>query len=283
VVDEVVTGPVATPDYTPPPKPMRLRLDNVSSKANKSKAPRYPSLQPMEVRLDKYLTGEVAPPFMSKKTRVDKARMAEAEEEKPETVMVAKWAEVRDRCPSRHDTDRRKRAAAIHFASDGLDLPALRREAVHSRLHAPVREEAAEEGGIFVVARRSRSKLDANGRPRTAAYLGKRLVPRKRATAREYEEWVFRSRGDADVAAAATINFVEERDIRHKPRAQFTDDILLPGSNVSHYTPLAGEENLHASHPRVKEKKENVRAIPRHPNIEEPWSFVGAYFAPRWE
>jgi hypothetical protein len=52
------------------------------------------------------------------------------------------------------------------------------REAVVSRLHAGVRLEEVEEEGITVVTRSLRAGLDPSGRPRTGAYLGKRLVPR---------------------------------------------------------------------------------------------------------
>jgi hypothetical protein len=57
----------------------------------------------------------------------------------------------------------------------------------HTLLSAP---RQVKEEGVYLLGKKERSNLDISGRPKTGAYLGVRLVPRRRATAREIDEQV---------------------------------------------------------------------------------------------
>lgn len=46
---------------------------------------------------------------------------------------------------------------------------------------------------------------------------------------------------------------------------------------------LKGEERFHSSHPRVQEKSNNQRAIPKYPIYEEPWQAFDESYAVIWE
>jgi hypothetical protein len=105
----------------------------------------------------------------------------------------------------------------------------------------------------------------------------RRGMVRPRLNARELETWRFTRQASQ---APVTSDFIEARDLVYRSRATFSHKAALPAASITYYTPLKGEENLHASHPRAIQKANNLRAIPRYTDYQQPWINVAADFVP---
>ena len=116
--------------------------------------------------------------------------------------------------------------------------------------------------------------------PSSGDLYGKRLVPRRKANAKEMDAY---KESIKAITAVIPVDFIETKDIVYKHIAEFNPESVLPGKeSVTVAEPLQNEDLLHASHPRQEERKANKRAINEYPHYEDPWKSVSGFHKINW-